>query len=74
MNKTNSLALTAPLVILWISVIASPAFHRRFDGHAPRPASQRSFEPGLFVPLLGAWTLPESPMLRISPREELTRP
>jgi len=70
MRKAKSFGFTASVVILWLTLIALPALHRHVDGHATRPDRQSSSEPGLFVPLLGAWTLPESPILRISPREE----
>jgi len=71
MSKAKSFGFKAALVILWVSLIAYPALHRHSDGRASRPEGQTSAEPGLFVPLLGAWTLPEAPILRLSPREDL---
>lgn len=69
MSKAKSFGFTASVVILWVSLIAFPALHRHLDGQASRPEKRSSTEPGLFVPLLGAWTLPESPILRFSPRD-----
>jgi len=73
MTKAKSLCLKATLVIFWVSLAVYPARHRHFDKRAVRAEAQSSIEPGLFVPLLGAWTLPESPLLRFPSREESTR-
>jgi hypothetical protein len=70
MTNAKSLGLKATLVILWVSLAVYPAFRRHFEGRAVRPEAQRSIEPGLFVPLLGAWTLPESPLLRFRRHED----
>jgi len=75
MRKANGLGLTAAFMIWWVSLVAYPALHRPVEGRASRPEGQSSIEPGLFFPLLGAWTLPESPMLRFPPCEDrLDRP
>ena len=70
MGRAKSLGLIATFVILWVSSIAYPALFR-VDAGAHRPERQPSAEPGLFFPLMGAWTLPESPILRLSPGEDL---
>jgi hypothetical protein len=72
-RKAKSFGLIASVVVLWISLVAFPALHGHFQWRASRAETQGSVEPGLFVPLLGAWALPESPILRISPREDPPR-
>jgi hypothetical protein len=69
MSKAKSLGFTAAFLILWVRLMAYPALHRHFDGQASRPEGQRLIESALFVPLLGAWALPESPILRFSPHD-----
>jgi hypothetical protein len=68
MRKAKGLGVTAAFVI-WISLIAYPALHWHRDRAVPRPTEQTLNQPGLFFPLLGAWSLPESPMVGLSPED-----
>ena len=71
MRKAKSLSLTAAFVIWCVTLIAFPVYHRRLEAHRAPAEKQNSMEPGLFLPLLGAWTLPGSPILKLSPSENL---
>ena len=70
MGRAKSFGFTGVFVIWWLSLVAYPDLHLYLDREGASPAGRSSREPGLFVPLLGAWTLPDAPMLRLPPTEE----
>jgi hypothetical protein len=59
----------AVFMVLWASLLAYPSLHPRLN-ERDRSAEKSFAEPELFFPMLGAWTLPESPILRLSSHQD----